>query len=187
MKTQIDLKGILKKGEILNEIDLERAMLLDRKLRLLVKENPALLQERKQLRAIIKEYENRHWSKDAVISDEKLQESDIAEVIVEQERRFLENRKNLIKGKISELGINQQELGILLGHSKSYISELMNGISPSSNRDLIIIHRLFKIKLEYLIPTIISQKDRSKIKMSILKINKPNLKLAKIDLEENFV
>ncbi|MNR29466.1 hypothetical protein D3C85_1468550 [compost metagenome] len=89
----------------------------------------------------------------------------------------------MIKNKIAEHGINQQDLGTLLGHSKSYMSELMNGISPFNNRDLIIIHHLFHIKLEDLIPTIIPQKDRSKIKASILKINKPSLKLTKEDLE----
>jgi len=186
MKTQIDLKQILKKGQITDEIGLERAMILDRKLRLLIKENPELADERKQLRAIIKEYENNNWSNDSLISDEKIQESDFAEFIAEQERRFLEHRKTVIKEKLSQYGINQQDLGVLLGHSKSYMSELMNGISPFNNRDLIIIHRLFHIKLEYLIPTIIPQKDRSKIKASILKINKPNLKLAKEDLEISF-
>ncbi|MES2543502.1 MAG: transcriptional regulator [Bacteroidota bacterium] len=186
MKTEIDLKQLLKQGHIFDEIGLERAMILDRKLRLLVKENPAFKEDRKQLRGIIKEYENNHWSKESIISDEKIRESDIAEFIAEQERRFLENRKNVIKEKISEQGINQQDLGILLGHSKSYMSELMNGISPFNNRDLIIIHRLFRIKLENLIPTIIPQKDRAKIKASLLKINKPNLKLAKVDLEKSF-
>ena len=77
-------------------------------------------------------------------------------------------------------------MGIILGHSKSYMSELMNGISPFNNRDLIIIHRLFHIKLENLILTIIPQKDRSKIKASILKINKPSLKLTKVDLDKSF-
>ena len=93
MKTQIDLKQILKKGHISDEIGLERAMILDRKLRLLVKDNPELADERKHLRAFIKEYENKHWSKDSIISDEKIQESDFAELIAEQERRFLEIEK----------------------------------------------------------------------------------------------
>jgi transcriptional regulator with XRE-family HTH domain len=186
MKTQIDLKQLLKKG-ISDEIDLERAMILDRKLRLLIKESPELIDDRKQLRTIIKEYENNNWHKDAIISDEKIQESDVAEFIAEQERKFLEHRKSVIKDKLSNHGLNQQDLGTLLGHSKSYMSELMNGISPFNNRDLIIIHRLFYIKLEDLIPTFITQKDRSRIQASILKINRPNLKLVKEDLEFSFV
>ncbi|OXA96103.1 helix-turn-helix transcriptional regulator [Flavobacterium hercynium] len=186
MKTQVDLKQILKKGFISDEIGLERAMILDRKLRLLVKEHPEFADQRKQLRTLIKEYENTHWSKDSVISDEKIHESDFAEFIAEQERVFSENRKNAIKEKISKYGMNQQDLGILLGHSKSYMSELMNGISPFSNKDLIIIHRLFHIKLENLIPTIIAEKDRNRIQASIIKINKPELKLTREDLEISF-
>ena len=63
------------------------------------------------------------------------------------------------------------------------MSELMNGINPFSLKDLIIIHRIFKIKLELLIPTIIPEKERGRLKSSILKINKPKLKLTKKDLE----
>ena len=62
----------------------------------------------------------------------------------------------------------------------------MNGIYPFNNKDLIIIHRLFDIKLEYLIPTIITQVERSRIKNSISKLQKPNfqsrLKFKKKDL-----
>ena len=187
METQIDLKKLLKEGKISDEIGLERALLLDRKLRLLARKNPNLVNERKQLRDIIKAYENKNWDKDSLISEEKIKESDFAEVIVAQERKFLQNRKKIIKNKLSEHGINQQDLGILLSHSKTYMSELMNGISPFNNRDLIIIHRLFHTKLEHLIPTIIPQKDRTKIKASLLKINKPSLKIAKEDLEMGFV
>lgn len=62
------------------------------------------------------------------------------------------------------------------------MSELMNGISPFSNKDLIIIHRLFHIKLEYLIPTFITQKEKERLRISLNKINKPELKLGKDDL-----
>ena len=62
------------------------------------------------------------------------------------------------------------------------MSELINGVTPFSIRDLIILHRLFRIKLEYLIPTIISQKDKEKLKESITKLDKPQLKLEKEDL-----
>lgn len=181
MKTQSYLK-ILQKGSISNELELEKALIIERKLRLLVKENPELTESRNKLRAIIKEYEQSNWSTDSIISDKKIQESDAAELIAEIERKFLANRKEIIKEKLSELGINQQDLGLILGHSKSYISELINGINPFNLKDLIIIHKLFKIKLELLIPTTIPQKESEKIKSSILKINKPKLKLAKEDL-----
>lgn len=182
MKTQLDLKDILKRGKISDELDLERALILDRKLRLMVKEHPELADERKQLRQIIKNYENSNWSNSSEITDQQIKESEIAEFIVEQERIFLEKRKELIKERIAKYNLSQQDLGKILGHSKSYMSELMNGVNPFSIRDLIIIHRLFHIKLEFLIPTIISQKDRDKLKESISKLNKPKLKLEKEDL-----
>lgn len=181
MKTQSYLK-ILQKGSISNELELEKALIIERKLRLLGKENPELAESRTQLRAIIKKYEESNWSADSVISNKKIQESNIAELIAEQERTFLANRKKIIKAKLTELGINQQDLGLILGHSKSYISELINGINPFNLKDLIIIHKLFNIKLEDLIPTTIPQKETEKIKSSILKINKPKLKLGKQDL-----
>ncbi len=182
MKTQLDLKDILKRGKISDELDLERALILDRKLRLMVKEHPELADERKQLRQIIKNYENSNWSNSSEITDRQIKESEIAEFIVEQERIFLEKRKELIKERIAKYNLSQQDLGKILGHSKSYMSELINGVNPFSIRDLIIIHRLFHIKLEFLIPTIISQKDRDKLKESISKLNKPKLKLEKEDL-----
>jgi antitoxin component HigA of HigAB toxin-antitoxin module len=179
MKTQSYLK-ILQKGSISSELELEKALIIERKLRLMMKENPELSESRNQLRTIIKEYEKLNWSRNAIISDEKIEESDSAEFIAEKERQFLANRKEIIKSKLTELGINQQDLGMILGHSKSYISELINGVNPFNLKDLIIIHNLFNIKLEILIPTTIPQKESRRIKTSILKINKPKLKLDKV-------
>ena len=181
MKTQ-SYQKIIQKGSISNELELEQALIIDRKLRLLAKENPELVESRNQLRALIKEYEKTNWSADSTILDKQIKESDLAELIAEQERKFLANRKKIIKAKLTELGINQQDLGLILGHSKSYISELINGISPFNLKDLIIIHKLFHLKLEDLIPTTIPQKESEKIKSSILKLNKPKLKLGKEDL-----
>lgn len=182
MKENVDLKSILKAGKLTNELDLERALIIDRKLRLLVKEDSELLESRKKLRSIIKQYEKINWSKESEIDELKIKESDDAEFIAEQERIFVEKRKNTIKEKLDTLKITQQELGKILGHGKSYISELMNGVSPFSIRDLVILHRLFGIKLENLIPTIISEKDRVSIRTSLSELNKPELKLEKGDL-----
>lgn len=182
MKDQVDLKSILKAGKLNDELDLERALLLDRKLRLLAKDNPEIAESRKKLRAIIKIYEEANWSKESEINEVTLKESDLAEYIVDQERIFLENRKKTIKAKLDQYKITQQELGKILGHGKSYMSELMNGVNPFSMRDIIILHRLFGIKLEHLIPTTISQNDRVKIATSISELNNPELKLGKGDL-----
>ncbi|MCL9810086.1 helix-turn-helix domain-containing protein [Flavobacterium luminosum] len=176
-------KKIIQKGSISDELEFEKALILERKLRLLSVDNPEYKEARLKLRQIIKEYEKSNWSSESEITDEKIKESDNAEFIAEQERIFILKRKQIIKEKLTDLGLNQQDLGSILGHNKTYISELMNGINPFTLKDLIIIHRLFKIKLENLIPTTIPQKERGRIKMSILKINKPKLKLDKRDIE----
>ena len=50
------------------------------------------------------------------------------------------------------------------------MSELMNGVSPFSLRDLIVINRLLKIDLTDLVPTFLPQSDRVKIRISIQKL-----------------
>ena len=182
MKTET-YKNIIQKGSISDELELEKALIIERKLRLLSASNPEFKEVRTQLRQIIKDYEKKNWSSESEISDEKIKESDNAEYLAEQERKFLLKRKEIIKEKLSSFGLNQQDLGSILGHTKTYMSELMNGINPFTLKDLIIIHRLFKIKLEYLIPTTIPQKERGRIRLSIQKMNKPKLKLDKRDIE----
>ena len=173
---------IIQKGSISNELELEQALIIERKLRLMAKQNPELAESRSQLRCIIKTYENLIWNKNAPISDEKIKESDRAENSAEKEREFLAKRKKLIKSKLKQHGLNQQDLGTILMHSKSYISELINGINPFTLKDLIIIHKLFNIKLENLIPTTLPEKESTRIKLSVLKINKPDLKMKKDEL-----
>ena len=183
MKSQLQITKILNKGKIQNELEHERALIAERKLRLLSKEHPEYVKIRKELRRIIEVYETENWTNSTKISEEKIKESEIAELIAEEERLFIQNRKTLIKTKLKELNLKQQELGDLLGHSgKSYISELMNGLSPFSMKDLIVIHRILKIDLTLLIPTFLSHSDRIKLKHSIEKLNNPKLKLSKNDL-----
>ncbi|MDO5970623.1 transcriptional regulator [Flavivirga aquimarina] len=182
MKTQLDIIELIELGEIKNELDFERALIADRKLRVLSKENPKFKTLRKKLKDLIEAYENKNWSPDSRISNEKLRESDVAELIAEKERQFIEKRKKLIKAKLKKLNLNQQDFGVILGHrSKSYISELMNGICPFSLKDLIIINRLFKIDLTDLVPTFLPQTERVKIRTSIKKLENPKLKLSKED------
>ena len=87
MKTHFDIEQIIKKGKIDNELDLERALIADRQLRLLAKEDTSFVSVRKKLRDIIEEYESRVWSNNKITS-EKIAESDIAEYIAEKERAF---------------------------------------------------------------------------------------------------
>ena len=183
MKTQFDISELIKNGEILNELDFERAMIADRKLRVLAKENPKFKSVRKKLRDLIELYENKNWSTDSNISDKKLRESYVAELIAEKERLFIQRRKELIREKLKNLNLTQQDFGKVLGHqSKSYMSELINGVSPFSLKDLIVINRILKIDLTDLVPTFLPQSDRAKIRTRIKKLDNPKLNLSKDDL-----
>lgn len=182
MKTQFDISQLIEAGTIKNELDFERALIADRKLRVLAKKNPKLKPVRKQLRNLIAQYEMQNWSANSKISDKKLQESDIAELIAEKERLFIQRRKALIRKQLKSLNLTQQDFGIILGHrSKSYISELMNGISPFSLKDLIVINKLLKIDFTDLIPTFLSPSDQVKIRTTIEQLNNPKLKLNRDD------
>lgn len=183
MKTQFDISELIKNGEILNELDFERAMIADRKLRVLAKENPKFKSVRKKLRDLIELYENKNWSTDSNISDKKLRESYAAELIAEKERLFIQRRKEIIRKKLKNLNLTQQDFGKVLGHqSKSYMSELINGVSPFSLKDLIVINRILKIDLTDLVPTFLPHSDRVKIRITIKKLDNPKLNLIKDDL-----
>lgn len=183
MSTQLDILQFIEAGKIENELDFERALIADRKLRVLSKENPKFKAVRKKLRDLIEQYEEKNWSSDAKISDKKLKESDVAELIAEKERLFIQRRKELIRKKLKNLNLTQQDFGKILGHnSKSYISELMNGISPFSLKDMIVINQLLKIDLTDLIPMFLPQSDKAKIRTTIKKLDNPKLKLNKDDL-----
>ena len=184
METQFNISNMLKSGTIQNDMDYERALIADRNLRILAKENSHFKKLRLELRDLIETYEIKHWSKESEIDERKLRESDVAETVAELERIFLENRKLLIKNRLQKIGLSQQEFGTILGHnSKTYISELVNGMSPFTLKDLVVIHRLLKIDLGDLLPTFLPQKERKKIKSSIKKLNNPHLKLSTKDFE----
>lgn len=149
----------------------------------MARENPDFIADKKQLRTLIKDYEKSNWSYRSDISVKQIADSDLSEVIVEREDVFLNKRQDIIKHKLKDLEMKQQALDIILGHSKSYISELMNGVNPFSLKDLIVIHNLLDIKLENLIPTTIPQKENLRMKASVLKLNLPRLKFEKTKLE----
>lgn len=179
MRTQFDIDTLLKSGGISNELDYERALIFDRKLRLLAKDNPRINKKRKKLRVLIEEYEEVNWSSSSQISQKKLEENELAEAVADRERKFIRRRKQLIRHKLKSLDLKQQDLGLILGHSsKSYMSELMNGIYPFSLKDLIVINRVLKIELTDLIPTFLSYMEQIKIQDSIQKLDNPKLKLT---------
>lgn len=185
MKTQLNINKLIARNEIQTALEFERALVADRKLRVLAKEDPKLKTLRVKLRDLIEAYENKNWSEDSEISADQLRDSDIAESIVEKERQFVEKRKELIKAELKMLGLTQQEFGKILGHDcKSYISELMNGISPFSMKDIVVIHRLFKIELIDLVPIFLTQTENNEIKRSIQKLKNPKLDHLKLSMED---
>jgi hypothetical protein len=115
MSTDIDLDTLLKKGSLSSEIEHERAIVLQRQLRLLEKEHPELGAKRKELRALIKGYEDKYWNGED-ISEELIVKSDAAEILVEKEREFLARRKDIIREKLKELSLSQKQFGMILGH-----------------------------------------------------------------------
>lgn len=182
MKDILNIKSVEKIKALKNEHELQKASLLERKLRLMSDEYPGLKHIRNKLRNLIKEYEDKVWSDFEKVSDSLIKESDQAEEVVSREQQFVEKRKTSIRKKLKELDMNQQDLGIILGHSKSYMSELMNGVSQFTMKDLVIIHRVLGLRLEILIPTYLQPETREKVGESIKKLNKPKLRLRKAEL-----
>ena len=182
MKDIIDIKDVENIIKLENEYDLQKASLLERKLRLLINENPDLKPLRNRLRDLIKSYEDKEWSNFNNIPDLKFIESDKAEEIINSEQRFIKKRKEAIRKKLKEFDMTQQDLGVILEHPKSYMSELMNGVSQFTLKDLVIIHRVLGINLNILIPTYLQSETRDKVKKSITKLNKPKLGLRETEL-----
>jgi plasmid maintenance system antidote protein VapI len=182
MKDIIDIKEVESINKLENEYDLQKASLLERKMRLMMNENPKLKPLRNRLRDLIKSYEDKEWSDLNNIPDLKFIESDKAEEIINSEQRFIKKRKETIRKKLKEFDMTQQDLGLILEHPKSYMSELMNGVSQFTLKDLVIIHRVLGINLNMLIPTYLQSDTRDRVKKSIMKLNNPKLGLRKTEL-----
>ena len=179
MKTHFDIGEIVESGVISNELDYERSLIADRKLRLLAKENHHFKNLRFRLRDLIEQYEKSEWNNIEQIDERKLLESNISEHAAALERVFLENRKKSIRKKLKELALTQENLASILGHkSKTRMSELMNGIKPFTLKDLIIISRLLKIEITLLIPLFLSKEDEIKVKKAVIELDNPKVKLT---------
>ena len=109
MKKEFDISEILKFG-ITSEFDYQRAMIADRRLRLLSKKDSAYKSIRASLRDLIEKYEKNHWKANQRISNAKFLESELAEFIAEEERAFVQMRKKIIRERLVQLNLNQQQL-----------------------------------------------------------------------------
>lgn len=181
MEDIFEINDIEMKSQLDSEYELEKASLIERQLRLMVKAYPELEPRREKLRSLIKAYEDRVWSDLEMITDEKVEESDRAEEIAQCELTFIKKRKDIIRKRLKAFEMTQQDLGVLLGHPKSYMSELMNGVANFTLKDLVIIHKVLGIDLNDLIPTFLHSETRLKVRESIIKLNKPKLEHKKME------
>ncbi len=182
---KFDINNILKLDELKNEFEFEKATSIYDRLRWMVKEDKSLEPIKQHLKSLIKHYEKTYWSDETRISDEQIKESDLAEKIVGSESEFIQKRKELIKDKLKENGITQQDLAKILGHRSNYMSELINGVRPFSRDDIIVLHRLFNIDFKYLVPPFLKSEVTNHIKLTIreLKNKKTTLRLKLKDFE----
>ena len=184
---KFSIQNIQRLNSLESELDYEKASSLFLKLRVLEKEDESYRPIRKHLRSLIKKYEEKNWSDENSVSGNQIKDSDLAEVLVQAENDFYQKRKELIKTKLKESGLTQNDLAKILGHRKGYMSELINGLRPFSKEDLIVINRLFKIKLEDLIPTFIKQDRASHIRRALESLSHSKIRLTKRDFDLQMV
>ncbi len=180
---KLTINNILKVHSLNNELEFEKASSLFLQLRVLANDGNSYSSLREHLAKLIEEYEELHWKDEDSISEEQIIESDLAEALVSAETEFYAKRKELIKIKLKQNGLNQSDMAKILGHRKGYMSELINGLRPFSKEDIIIINRLFKIKLDDLIPTFIKQDRAKHINQTLKSLGKSKIRLAKKDFE----
>ncbi len=180
---RLEIDNILKVDELNSELEFEQATAIQGKLRWMVKEDSSLEPIRQHLMVLIEKYETKNWANEDEITDEQIRESDLAEKIVNAENQFIQKRKELIKEKLKENGMNQKDLGKILGHRQNYMSELINGVRPFSRDDIVIIHRLFSIDFNDLIPPFLKKEVTNHIKMTLGELKNTKARLKYKDLE----
>jgi len=180
---RLDIDNILKVDELNSELEFEQATAILDKLRWMVKEDNSLEPIRQRLLELIEKYEAKNWGNESEITDEQIRESDLAEKIVNAENTFIQKRKERIKEKLKENGMNQKDLGLILGHRPNYMSELMNGVRPFSRDDIVVIHRLFDIDFKDLIPPFLKKDVTNHIRTTVGELRNKKVRLRIKDLE----
>ncbi|MBE9467250.1 MAG: helix-turn-helix transcriptional regulator [Bacteroidetes bacterium] len=180
---KLEIDNILKLKELKSELEFERATSIYGKLRWMTKDDNSLEPIRQHLKSLITQYEENHWNDESGISDEQITESDIAEKIVSSENKFTQKRKDLIRRKLKEAGISQQDLAKILGHRPNYMSELINGVRPFSRDDIVVLYRLFEIEFKDLVPPFLKSEVTNHIKLTLRRLKNKKVKLKIKDLE----
>jgi len=179
---RLAINNISKLKQLEDELEFEKASSLYLKLRKQAQEDSYYSDIRKHLKLLISKYEQEHWSDESSITDEQVKESDKAEALVRAENQFNQKRKEQIKRRLKDVGLNQTDLAKILGHRKGYMSELINGLRPFSKEDIVIINRLLKIRFENLVPPFIKKDKADHINKTLESIPKSNLRLTLRDL-----
>ena len=180
---RLDIDNILKIDKLNSELEFEKATSIQGKLRWMIKEDNSLKPVREYLILLIEKYEKEHWSVEDEISNLQIIESDTAEKIINAENIFIQKRKELIKSNLKENNISQKDLATILGHRQNYMSELINGIRPFSRDDIVVIHRLFGIGFDNLIPPFLKKEVTNHIKTTLGKLRNKKVRLKIRDLE----
>lgn len=179
---KLAINNILKLKKLEDELEFEKASSLYLKLRKPAQEDRFYSDLREHLKVLISTYEQEHWSDESSITDEQVKESDIAEALVRAENQFNQKRKEQIKRRLKDAGLNQTDLAKILGHRKGYMSELISGLRPFSKEDIVIINRLLKIRFEDLVPPFIKKDRAEHINKALESIPKSKLRLTMRDL-----
>ena len=174
----LEINNILKLDKLNSELEYEKAISIYGRLRWMVKEDNSLATVKQHLKTLIKQYEKTHWEDETKIGTEQIKESDIAEKIVSSENEFIQKRKELIREKLRENGITQQDLAKILGHRPNYMSELINGVRPFSRDDIIVLHRLFDLDLNDLIPPFLKTDVTNHIKQTLYELKNRKAKIT---------
>lgn len=180
---QLTIGNLRKVKTITNELEFERASSMYLKLRALSTKENSYQEEKEYLESLISQYEKKHWLENEDLSEDQIKESDTAESLVRSENEFYAKRREIIREKLKQVGLNQNDLARLLGHRKGYMSELINGLRPFSKEDIVVVNRLLKIKFEDLIPTFIKQTRAEHIRKTLKKMPKSRVKLTKKDFD----
>ncbi len=180
---RLEIENIMKIDELNSVLEHEQASSIYGRLRWMAKEDKSLEPIRQHLKSLILLFEQKHWSDEEQITDEQIRESDRAEEIILFENLFIQNRKELIRKKLKESGLSQKDLGKILGHRPNYMSELINGVRPFSKDDLVVVHLLFEIDFNELIPTFLKSEQKNHIRTTIEKLRDRGAKLRIKDFE----
>jgi transcriptional regulator with XRE-family HTH domain len=179
---RLAINNISKLKQLEDELEFEKASSLYLKLRKQAQEDSYYSDIRKHLKFLISKYEQEHWSDESSITEEQVKESDKAEALVRAENQFNHKRKEQIRRRLKDVGLNQTDLAKILGHRKGYMSELINGLRPFSKEDIVIINRLLKIRFEDLVPPFIKKDRADHVNKALESIPESKLRLTMRDL-----